>query len=253
MPNSRIPSEPSTFNTYMGVTDDYQLADDPDNPGNPRYKKWNWTDAESDQWTAFRTQTNTVFAQYDTEATVNKTVRDSMTTVMRQVNEYDHDGDTGHRLLDKVAVFGNLADWEIFRVKRSTSLADESVTRTGDVGSLRATLTLRSAGPGEHELGVNNPETPDSHALPVGIKFAEVYRYIGTPDTPPASVLNYAQIGVAKRGIFLSKIDDQTFDKTKKYYAWYIVRYQAENGDLGLPSDELIVQILELGGRGIVN
>jgi hypothetical protein len=249
----RIPPEPDKFLAYMQSTDDRQLLDDPDNPGHPLYEKYTWSLAESGQWTLFRTQAETLFTQYNTEATVNTLIRDQMFGLIKQVNEYDHGLETSHHLLDLVGIRGNITDWEIFRVKRSTVLSDDSPTRTTELGTLKPVTALRSSAPGEHTLTVNNPDTPDSHALPDNVTFAEVYRYIGTADTPPKSLRDFEQIGVAKRGLFTSTFKDQTFDKTKKYFAWYIARYQARDGELGLPGNEVIAMIVEDGSRGIVN
>jgi hypothetical protein len=247
MPNTRISSEPDKFLTYMQVTDDRQLLDDPDNPGNPLFEKYKWTVVESTAWTEFRSRAESIFTQYNTEALVNDLIREQMFGLIKEVNEFDHGLSSSHHLLDKVALYGNITDWEIFRVKRSTTRSDESATRSLELGSLKPVITLRSSGPGEHTLTVNNPETPDSHALPDNVMFAELYRYINTADNPPTTVLNFEQIGVAKRGLYTSKFADLTFDITKKYYAWYMARYQGRDGELGLPSNKLIVLVDDSG------
>jgi hypothetical protein len=251
--STRIPGEPDKFLAYMQSTDNRQLLDDPDNPGHPLYEKYSWTLAESDAWTAFRVQAEAAFTAYNTEATVNTLSRDQMFGLITEVNEYDHGLSDSHHLLDLVGIKGDLTDWEIFRVKRSTTLSDSSPTRAEELGTLKPEIALRSSSPGEHLLTVNNPDTPDSHALPPNVVFAEVYRYISTADAPPKLLKDFEQIGVAKRGLFISKFADQTFDKAKKYFAWYIARYQARDGELGLAGNELIAMIVEDGGRGIVN
>jgi hypothetical protein len=253
MPNNRIPSEFASFTSYMVATDDRQLLDDPDNTGHSLWEKYKWTNAESDQWTAYRGDAETLLAQYDTEALVNKLIRDQVDTLMRNVNEFDHDRDTGHRLLDKVAINGIITDWEIFRVKRSTSLADETITESPDLGTKKPLLTLRSSSPGVHEFAVTNPDTPKSKALPAGVAFADVYRCIYNAEKPPTTLGEYTLIGVPTRGIFLSRFEDQTFDRTKKYYASYMARYRGKSGEIGLFSNELVVLIDDTGGRGIVN
>ena len=43
---SRIPAE---FNAYLNKTDAYQLGEDPNNTGNPRWKRW-WNDQNSADW-----------------------------------------------------------------------------------------------------------------------------------------------------------------------------------------------------------
>jgi hypothetical protein len=251
--HGRIPVEPAEFNTYMKATDNRQLLDDPDNAGHPLYEKYTWTEEESDQWTAYRNEAETLFLLYNTEATYTTVVRDSLVTLIRNVNEFDHDRDTGHHLLDKVALYGNITDWEIYRVKRLTALADETVTESPDLGTKKPLLTLRSSSPGVHEFAVTNPDTPKSKALPAGVAFTDVYRCIYNAEKPPTTLGEYTLIGVPTRGIFLSKFEDQTFDRTKKYYASYMARYRGKSGEIGLFSNELIVLIDDTGGRGIVN
>src|SRR3569832_907823 len=238
MPTSRIPTEPNDFMTYMQTTDDRQLLDDPDNTGHPLYEKYKWTAAESDEWTDFRKRAESYFTQYNTEAIVNKLIREQMFGLIKEVNEFDHGTSSSHYLLDKVALYGNLTDWDLFRVKRSTTQSDDSPTRSEELGTLCPVITLRKGAPGLHELTVNNPNTPVSHALPPNVVFAEVYRYINTSDAPPTSILNFEFIGVARRGLFTSTFIDRPFDLTKKYFAWFIARYQAKDGELGLPSIE---------------
>src|SRR3954463_8443729 len=109
--HGRISSEPEAFTAYMQATDDYQLADDPDNTGHPRFEKWKWSLPESAQWTNFREQADEVFTQYNTPALVNAATRDKMALIIRQVQDYDHNRDTGHGLLDLVAHYGNVDDW----------------------------------------------------------------------------------------------------------------------------------------------
>jgi hypothetical protein len=251
--SGRIPPQFEKLVPYLQLTDNYQLADDPDNPGQPRFEKWKWEDADSAQWTEFRTEADALFIDYDAENFVNKNVRDKIKVLVRNVQEYDHDRDTGHKLLDKVALYGNVDDCNTFRVKRGTVLADETPTHSAGLGNTKPQLALRSSSPGEHEFAVTNPDTPESRALPPGVSFCDVHRCIYDATKPPASIKDYELIGVPSRGIFLSKFEDQTFDRTKKYYASYIARYRGKSGEIGLFGNELVVLVDDSGSRGIVN
>src|SRR3569832_20612 len=116
----------------------------------------------------------------------------------------------------------------------------------------KAVLALRRSAPGEHELTVTNPDTPESVALPEGGAFAEVMRYINSSDKPPASIDDYKQVGVAKRGLFISHFTDIPFDSSKKYYAWYYVRYQSKTGELGDPSN-IVQALVDDSGQALAN
>ncbi len=251
--SGRIPPQFERLVPYLQLTDNYQLADDPDNAGHPRWEKFKWTNAESDQWTDFRTQADALFIDYDAENFVNKNVRDKIKILVREVLEYDHDRDTGHRLLDKVALYGNVDDCNTFRVKRGTVLEDETPTHMPDLGNTKPLLTLRSSAPGEHELTVTNPDTPESKALPGGVAFCDVYRCISTADKPPASMRDFDLVGVSHRGLFLSEFPTDTLDKAKKYYAWHVARYRGKSGEIGLLSNELLAQVMDMGNRAVPN
>jgi Fe-S-cluster formation regulator IscX/YfhJ len=229
----------------MQLTDNYQLTIDPDNPPHKLYEKFTWTIAESTQWTDFRTQADALFSQYDSDLTVNTTIRNKMHTLIRQTNEYDHDRDTGHHLLDKVALHGNIDDCNIFKVKRLTSLADDTRTPTGDLGMLKPKVTIRDNNAGEHELEVTNPDTPDSSALPDGVSHALVFRCVKEAGVTPASIEDYYLVGTAKRGLFLYTFSDMTFDPAKKYFIWYIARYISKTGQIGEPSTAVKGMVIE--------
>jgi hypothetical protein len=89
---------------------------------------------------------------------------------------------------------------------------------------------------------VRNVQNTKSRALPEGVIFTDVFRYIGTE--PPESIRDYELIGVAKRGMFNSRLDKLTFDR-KKYYAWYVAAYKSKKGKRGLPSEAIRVQIID--------
>jgi hypothetical protein len=245
MAESRIPFQFERLVPYLQLTDNYQLADDPDNPGNPRFKKWKWEITDSAAWTDFRDRADVLFIDYDAENLVNKNTRDKVKTLIREVQEYDHDRDTGHKLLDKVAMYGNIDDCNTFRVKRGTVLEDETSTRTGDLGMLVPVISIRQNKAGEQELSVTNPDTPDSSGLPEGVSHALVFRCVTDSATPPALSGSYDIVGASKRGIFVSNLSGITLDPTKKNYAHYIARYISKTGQVGNASVAVKAMIME--------
>ncbi|MBI3503172.1 MAG: hypothetical protein HY063_15400, partial [Bacteroidetes bacterium] len=123
MANTRIPNKPSEFAAYMVNTDNYQLA-------NNRYQNWGWTGQESTDWHNFRSQSDTLYAQYADKRHKNTDIKDQLLILIKNVLRYDHDKNTGHHLLDKIALNGTVSDCETFRIKKGTLLQDTTLTRT---------------------------------------------------------------------------------------------------------------------------
>jgi len=249
---TRIPSVASEFATYMQRTDNLQLS-----PGTPattkKWQNWGWTLAQSQQWTAYRTQSDLLYPQYADKNHNNTDITDQMGLLIKNTKKYDNDPLTGFHLLDKVALGGTISDCETFRVKRSTALAAVShqgaafKQSTGGlvVGTQKPVLAMKKYDVGEHHISVTNPDTPTSHALPDGIKFAKVYRYIGT--VAPTALSQYQFVGNAKRGSVLSSFSDgdlAAFPAATTVYAWYIAKYESNKGVLGDACGAIHAQIL---------
>jgi len=226
----------------MDNTDDLQLTNNPTPPPALNYLKWGWTAVESAQWTTYRKQSDKLFQQLSDKKKSTGDIKDQMKLLIKTVKQYDHDKITGHKLLDKVALSGTSSDCETFRVKRGTSLAKSASKTSGDTGTLIPVLTLKKNKEGEHQLTVKNPDKPKSAALPHGMKFAKVYRFIGT--AAPKSIDDYKFIGNAKRGLIISKFADEGLDPNIKLWAWYISRYESNKGMLGEASAAIKVGVL---------
>jgi|GEM_PF-4409786 len=214
---SRIPTKAPEFAIFMQNTDNLQLS-----PGNPattkKWQNWGWTAAQSAQWTYLRSQSDIIYPQYANTNNNSTSITDQMNLVMKNTRKYDNDPLIGNRLLDKVALSGTITDCETFRVKRGTPLAAPSSSAAGTARSVggiavgtgassgKPVLAIKKYDVGEHHVSVTNPDTPKSHALPDGIKFAKVYRYIGV--TAPTGINQYMFVGNAKRGSALSSFAD---------------------------------------------
>jgi hypothetical protein len=240
---TRISSEPDVFAPYMDNTDNHQLSTDTStSPNQPFFKTWGWTTAESQQWTAFRKQSDTLFLLYSDKKHVNTEARNEMTTLIKNVKAYDHNPLTGHHLLDKIAISGTINSCTIFKVKRGTPLV-LTADKAGPLpGTLIPVITVRDNTEGEHKLAVRNREKPKSRAIPKGMKFCKVYRYIGT--AAPTSISQYQFIVNAKRGLAISNFADIGLDANTKLWAWYIARYESTKGVLGNPSAAIKVGVL---------
>ncbi|MBI3502116.1 MAG: hypothetical protein HY063_09995 [Bacteroidetes bacterium] len=239
--DTRIPTKATEFAPYMDNTDDLQLAANPTAPPPQNFQKFGWTAAESAQWTAFRKQSDKLFQELSDKKKSSTDIKDQMKILIKNVKAYDHDKLNGHKLLDKVALGGTTSDCETFRVKRSTALAKSPAKTAGDPGTLIPVLFLRRMKVGEHLLTTKDPDKKKTEAIPHGMKFCKVYRFIGT--AAPTSIKQYEFIVNAKRGLALSKFSDLGLDPNLKLWAWYIARYESSTGKLGDPSSALKVDV----------
>jgi hypothetical protein len=224
--STRIPTSIPAFVAYMDDTDNYQLVNVP--PIN--YVRWTWTAAQSAQWTVYRTQCDKLWLLYSNKKGSRTTdIKDQFRTLIKQTHKFDHD----NKLLALIAIKGSNSDWEMFHIKAGTDLQDITPTRTADPGQKKPVLTIRKITHLQHQLTVRNPDKPKSGAMPKGMKFCKVYRYVASSQTPPTSTDQYKFIGNAKRGLIISTFTDADAEKT----AWYIACYETNAGKLGQPCD----------------
>jgi hypothetical protein len=239
---TRIPREPEKFAPYMDSTDNLQLSTDTAT-NQPFYKDWGWTQAQSAQWTAYRKQSDALFVVYSNKKLSNTENKEAIRILIDTVEKYDHDPIMGNHLLDRIALSGSVNDCTTFKVKRGTPLVLKTADKAGPLpGALIPVITVRENTEGEHKLAVRNPKTPKSRAIPKGMKFCKVYRYIGT--AAPTNISQYQFIVNAKRGLAISEFAALGLNANVKLWAWYIARYESTKGVLGNASAALKVGIL---------
>jgi hypothetical protein len=249
MPNSRIPRDPDEFAPFMDNTDNLQLAIVPPSI-TANYVNWGWTQAQSAQWTAYRKQSDALFLVYSNKKQSNTENKEQMKILIETVEKYDHDPILGNHLLDRIAILGSVSDCTTFKVKRGTPLVLKANEAGPQPGTLIPVLTERLNTEGEHKLAVRNSQKPKSRAIPKGMKFCKVYRYIGT--AAPTSISQYQFIVNAKRGLAISSFADIGLDPTVKLWAWYIARYESTKGVLGNPLAALKMGVLLQDGSPVI-
>jgi len=246
MSDSRFSTSPAKFTIQINVLDKLQNSQGTP-PNAKKYMDWNWTAEENAYVSLTMEKANSLFNIIRVKRSCPPETRDEMKVLIKDFMAFDHGRVAPHHLLDKIADFGTLLDCETVGVKRGTPMA-KTPSHGGDplaTKMLVPMVSLRSSGPGQHRLTVVNPDTPESRALPGGIKSARVYRFIGTE--PPAKLSQYESIGNAKRGLFLSQFADiEPPAENKKLYAWYIARYETTRSVVGDPCSPVKAEILLL-------
>jgi len=240
---TRFSYTPSKFVPQLDTLDNLQLL-----PGIPpnlkKYLDWHWSQAESDKVTDFRTKADDLWAQIGKKRNCPPGVNDDMKILIRDFMAYDHGKTDPHHLLDKIAAFGSADDCRTAGILRGTPMAKQP-SHGGETPVeekiLIPVVYLRDNPPNQQLLALRPKDNPKSRALPEGIKFCKVYRAIG-PE-PPANIIQFIDIGNAKRGLFLSKFNGLNLDPKAKLYAYYIARYETTTGELLEPSAVLEVEI----------
>ena len=201
-------------------------------PGTLRWQLWHWTQEESDFWTKQRNVIEPLLKQYSNRHTISTEEREKVKKAIKSIREYSSYDVNGHRLLLKIAAFGNNSDWSIANIKFGTPLAKKTGSGKLDATSLKSPLlSVVSNLLGQQLLFVRDVDAPSSTKLPEGIKFAKVYRYIGTE--PPQNINEYEFVGNAKRGRLVCTFEGKEFSGNQKIYAYYIARYESKKGELG--------------------
>jgi hypothetical protein len=245
MSDTRFSSKPAIFVSQIDILDDLQNS-----PGTPpnskKYMDWHWTGAENAEVTKMREKADELFEIIKVERSCPMVVKDEMRLLIKEFMVYDHGGSNPHHLLDKIAHFGTLSDWEAANIKRGTPLAKTRPKNSeGMIRKMKhPILSLRSNTIGKHVIMITNPDTPDSKAPPKGFRSILIFCYIGIE--PPAGLSDYQQAGKTYRGLFVKSFARLEPQSNKRLYAWYIARYESTKGILNDPGPPLKVPISTL-------
>ncbi len=172
-------------------------------------------------------------------------IKDAFDLEIKNFRLYDHGPVDPHRIYEKIAIFGNITEWEILEIRGHTALEKSPTQSTGE-GTQNAMLypkmALRTNQIGQQLFEVTNPATPNSVAKPDKVSHIRIYRYIGFE--PPKSLDDFKAIGVAKRGLFLSLIDPTSPDKEKKFYSHHYAKYELKDGTMSMPSQVVVSEVM---------
>ncbi len=243
METTNIPQNVIKAILYIIALDNLQLSVGSGGVGTHKYEDWHWTPAESAYVTSLRLILEPLKELYSNKKNITTGQRDTVKKNIRLARDYSGHGLTGHRLLLKIAAFGTDNDWTVANIKLGTSLAKTpGKGKSESTAMLQPVLTLTKNKIGEMEISVASPEAPSVIRLPEGMRFAKVFRSIGT--TMPTSTDAFVLYGNAKRGKIHVKFDGLDLSGTEKLYAWFYGIYESTKGELGQPSGIISAEIL---------
>jgi hypothetical protein len=230
MAQSRISRSIAGFNADITTTNDYLLKSSPPPPGNLIWQRLGWTAAQLTQWQLFLSQWQPLYIKYSDKKGQRTT---AVTTDMRQIIKnciaYDHQ----QHLYDHMAINPNAvtADFEIFRIKRGTALADSTLTRSAVPGTKEEVIVIKKSEHLLHQLLVT-AAGKKGRGKEKGVKDILIYKAVtGVKDAAPA-LGQYQYIGDVKRGL-ITVVHADTDEGNK---AWYIARIKNTRGEIGAPS-----------------
>ncbi len=232
----RIPINIADFDAFMNSTDDLQLTVVP--PGSDKkFTIWGWTDAESEQWTAFRQESNSLFADYKNPEKKSPIVIEKSNELISKVRSYDNNKESGHHLLDKIALKGTIEDCAQFNIKRSTTRQADPVHHDYDPNLYKAVLNIIKHDVGMHLIEVTELSSGGSKKLPEGMASVKIYRYMGKNE--PANDDAYLLLGNGKYGKIASLFSDVHVPEGENWTAYYYARYESKSGKLGKPGTKV--------------
>jgi hypothetical protein len=149
--------------------------------GTFKWQEWYWTQEESEFWTSLRDVVEPLLQPYMEKKTITSAQRENVKQAIKSAHEYASFDVQGHRLMLKIAAHGDVMDWTAANIKFGTSLAKKTnIAKSESLKMLEPSLNIIGNIIHQQMLSVRNPENPTSTKVPKGIKFAKVYRYVGT-------------------------------------------------------------------------
>ena len=243
MGTTNIPVNVLQAMMYIIAVDDLQLSQGTGGSGTYRWQDWHWTLAESAYWTSQRAIVEPLLEPYNNKKTITSEQRAQVKQAIKSIREYSNYDVNGHRLILKIAAFGNNHDWSEANIKFGTPLAKKPGKGGGDATELKSpwcSVIVNKLG--EQELMIFDPENPNIKRKPAGIKFIKVYRCIGPQQ--PQNLSQYVFIGNASKGRLKVKFTGVDLSGNTKIYAYYFARYESNKGELGEAGPVVFAEIL---------
>lgn len=243
MSRTRLSSKPSTFVAQLQILDKLQNSEGTP-PFAKKYQQWHWTNEESAEVNRVRQKAEEFYRIIEDKVNCPPEVRTEMRILIRNFLAYDHGKTGAHNLLNKVAMFGDITDWESTNVKRGTPLAK---TRSKDSTGTPMTvpppsLRLGQMGMSFHLIRVSNTDAPESRTTPHGYSKTLMFCHIGTES--PVKPSQYEYVGKVNRGLFWKSFAEMGYARDERLYAWYIARYETSRGKWSVASEPLKVEII---------
>jgi len=241
--STNIPQNVVNAIIYIIALDDLQLSQGSGGVGTFKWNDWHWTQAESQFWSDLRAVVEPLLEDYSNKRTITSEERDEVKQAIKSARKYVSYDVTGHRLLLKIAAFGDNHDWETANVKLGTPRAKKPGKGKSDSTAMKQPqISIKMNIMGEQLLSGVNPDTPHTIKLPAGMKFLKFYRFVGSQ--PPTSISQYIFVGNAYRGKLSSKFSGLELQGQVKIYAYYIARYESNKGELGEPCAMISAEVL---------
>jgi len=229
MAQQRISRSITGFNADITTTNDYLLKVVAP-ATTPNWQRLGLTAAEQAQWQSFLTSWQPLFIRYsDKKGQRTTDVKDQLKLIIKNSIAYDHK----QHLYDRIAINANAvnADFEIFRIKRGTALADTTVTRSAAPGTKEEVIVIKKIGHLLHQLLVT-AAGKKGRGKEKGVKDVLIYKAVTGPKDAAPALGQYQYIGDVKRGLYTAVHADT--DEGNK--AWYIARVKNTRGEIGAPS-----------------
>lgn len=231
MPNAtRIPTSIPPFVSYMDSTDDYQLL-------NNNYQRWTWTSAEATDWHNFRGVCDPLWNSYKVKKFRTLDVIEKLRQLIKDVHNYDKQ----HKLLDRIASSPSSVtdDFDMFHLKRGTSLAKSTRTRKTEPIQEECHALLKLLGGGKIKVLCRTDEHSKRAQKALGADSVKTYLKIGDP--APQSEKDGTDDDIFSKASFIMNCGNANLGK--KMYL-FVQWYNTKHPELAGPVSELYTRVI---------
>ena len=126
MSTTNIPTEIILAIIYIIAMDDLQLSEGSGGALTHKWQDWHWKQEESELWTSKRLILEPLLDPYVNKKTITTEQRNLVKETIKSLREYSGHDVNGHRLMIKIAAFGDNHDWTVANIKYGTPLAQKA-------------------------------------------------------------------------------------------------------------------------------
>jgi hypothetical protein len=218
------------FNEDITNTNNYIMLPSEPPPGNTNGLRIGWLQDEINQWQIFLTQWQAYYVLYTNKrGSRTSEVIDQLNQIIKDTVKFEQE----HHLYDRIAISTNavMLDFETFRLKRFTPLADTTPTHAEAPGTKIVVITIKQTGHLFHELLVISPNV-EGRGKEEGVD--EILVFVAYTDAGEMTVIpdRFQYYGDVKNGLIT--VVHHPENEGRK--AWFMARVKNTRGEIGLPS-----------------
>jgi hypothetical protein len=230
MGQERISRDIKGFNADITSTSSYLLISNTATPPVFNWQRLGWTLDDLTFWQAILFRWQALFTIYINKKGGRTTdVKDQLYQIIDECVAYEQE----HHLYERIAINpkANNTDFETFRIKRNTPLADVTISKAPLTGGKTVSIAIKKIEHLYHKLLVTALDKK-GRAKEEGVKEIMVFKAVTAPGVAAPTIDKFQYVGDVKRGLI--GVNHLATDEGNR--AWYYAVAKNTQGELGPPS-----------------